>query len=363
MANKIALIILDGYGIGVPNNGNAIYMANTPCMDDLLAHSPVTHLSASGLDVGLPDGQMGNSEVGHTNIGAGRVVFQTLPKISEEIKSGKFFENEVYAKAMDAAKENGKALHIMGLMSNGGVHSHIEHIFAAMDMAKQRGVETVYVHAFLDGRDVAPTSGKDFVQQLQNHCEAVGNAKIGVVSGRFYAMDRDKRWDRVEQAYNALVLGDIGYIAVDSIYTPVKKVNYYVQNTRVGQNIDYDKLTIEVETNGTLSAREVISLSGKLIQDHIGLFVDLVESMAQMDILVCREEDKQTKVLEMTIEDIDLSVRSYNCLKRAGINTVDDLTKKSESDLAKVKNLGKRSLEEVAAKLQSFGLSLRNDEE
>ena len=155
----------------------------------------------------------------------------------------------------------------------------------------------------------------------------------------------------------------IGYIAVDSIFTPVKKVNYFVQNTRVGQKIDYDKLTIEVETNGTLSAREVISLSGKLVQDHIGLFVDLVESMSQMDILVSREEDKQTKVLEMTIEDIDLSVRSYNCLKRAGINTVADLTKKSESDLAKVKNLGKRSLEEVIAKLQSFGLSLRNDEE
>lgn len=155
----------------------------------------------------------------------------------------------------------------------------------------------------------------------------------------------------------------IGYIAVDSIFTPVKKVNYYVQNTRVGQSIDYDKLTIEVETNGTLSSREVISLSGKLIQDHIGLFVDLVESMSQMDILVSREEDNQTKVLEMTIEDIDLSVRSYNCLKRAGINTVADLTKKSESDLAKVKNLGKRSLEEVIAKLISFGLSLRNDEE
>ncbi|MBQ3010468.1 MAG: 2,3-bisphosphoglycerate-independent phosphoglycerate mutase [Oscillospiraceae bacterium] len=216
MANKIALIILDGYGIGIPNGGNAVYMANTPNMDALLAHSPVTQLSASGLDVGLPDGQMGNSEVGHTNIGAGRVVFQTLPKISEEIKSGKFFENEVYAKAMDAAKENGKALHIMGLMSNGGVHSHIEHIFAAMDMAKQRGLETVYVHAFLDGRDVAPTSGKDFVQQLQNHCEAVGNAKIGVVSGRFYAMDRDKRWDRVEQAYNALVLGE-GVQADDAV--------------------------------------------------------------------------------------------------------------------------------------------------
>lgn len=155
----------------------------------------------------------------------------------------------------------------------------------------------------------------------------------------------------------------IGYIAVDSIFTPVKKVNYFVQNTRVGQSIDYDKLTIEVETNGTLSAREVISLSGKLIQDHIGLFVELVENMSEMDILVSREEDSQTKVLEMTIEDMDLSVRSYNCLKRAGISTVEDLIKKSESDLAKVKNLGKRSLEEVAEKLESYGLSLRKDEE
>ena len=155
----------------------------------------------------------------------------------------------------------------------------------------------------------------------------------------------------------------IGYIAIDSNFTPVKKVNYFVQNTRVGQCIDYDKLTIEVETNGTLSAREVISLSGKLIQDHIALFVDLVESMSQMDLLVSREEDKQTKVLEMTIEDMDLSVRSYNCLKRANILTVQDLTRKTESDLAKVKNLGKRSLEEVISKLNEYGLSLRNDEE
>lgn len=208
MTNKIALIILDGFGIGSPGKGNAVYMANTPNIDALMAHSSVTHLSASGLDVGLPEGQMGNSEVGHTNIGAGRVVFQDLPKISEEIKSGKFFENPAYCQAMDAAKENGKALHIMGLLSSGGVHSHINHIFAAMDMAKQRGLEKVYVHAFLDGRDVAPTSGKDFVQQLQNHCDALGNAKIGTLSGRFYVMDRDKRWDRVEQAYNALVCGE-----------------------------------------------------------------------------------------------------------------------------------------------------------
>ena len=155
----------------------------------------------------------------------------------------------------------------------------------------------------------------------------------------------------------------IGYIAVDSIFTPVKKVNYFVSNTRVGQSIDYDKLTIEVETNGTLSAREVISLSGKLIQDHIGLFVELVENMSEIDLLVSKEDDQATKVLETTIEDMDLSVRSYNCLKRAGISTVEDLTKKSESDLAKVKNLGKRSLEEVIEKLQGYGLTLRNDEE
>ncbi len=155
----------------------------------------------------------------------------------------------------------------------------------------------------------------------------------------------------------------IGYIAIDSIFTPLKHVNYFVNSTRVGQNIDYDKLTIEVESDGTLTAREVTSLAAKLVNDHIGLFVELVDSMAEMDILVSREEDKQTKVLEMTIEDMDLSVRSYNCLKRAGISTVEDLTKKSESDLSKVKNLGKRSLEEVSEKLESYGLSLRNDEE
>ncbi len=155
----------------------------------------------------------------------------------------------------------------------------------------------------------------------------------------------------------------IGYIAVDSIFTPVKKVNYFVESTRVGQSINYDKLTIEVDTNGTLSSREVISLSAKLVQDHMGLFVELVENMSKMELLVSREEDKQTKVLEMTIDDMDLSVRSYNCLKRAGIFTIEDLIKKSESDLAKVKNLGKTSLAEVVSKLESYGLSLRNDEE
>jgi len=156
---------------------------------------------------------------------------------------------------------------------------------------------------------------------------------------------------------------DIGYIAIDSIFTPVKRVNYQVESARVGQSMNYDKLTIEVETNGTLSAREVISLSAKIIQDHTMLFVDLVDNMAGNEILVTRQEDKQNKVLETSIEDMDLSVRSYNCLKRAGINTVEDLTKKSREDMLKVRNLGLKSLEEVIQKLESYGLSLRKDEE
>ncbi len=179
------------------------------------------------------------------------------------------------------------------------------------------------------------------------------NMEIIIGKGRGY----------VEAADNQDESQPIGYIAVDSIFTPVKKVNYQVESARVGQSMNYDKLNIEVETNGTISAREVISLSAKIIQDHMMLFVDLIESMADTEILVTREEDKQNKVLEMTIEDMDLSVRSYNCLKRAGINTVQDLTKKSKEDMLKVRNLGLKSLEEVIFKLESYGFSLRLEDE
>ena len=157
--SKAALIILDGFGIAPAGNGNAISCAKTPNLDRLFAENPHTELSASGLDVGLPEGQMGNSEVGHTNIGAGRVVFQILPRITKAIDDGDFFENKVYIAAMDAAKRENRALHILGLLSDGGVHSHIKHIFAILDMAKQRGLEKVFVHCFLDGRDVSPRSG------------------------------------------------------------------------------------------------------------------------------------------------------------------------------------------------------------
>ena len=217
MTKKAVLIILDGYGIAAPSEGNAISCAKKPNLDRLFSENPTSQLSASGLDVGLPEGQMGNSEVGHTNIGAGRVVFQILPKMSQEIKNGKFFENPVYIKAMDDAKANGKALHIMGLLSTGGVHSHLTHIFAILDMAKQRGVEKVFVHCFLDGRDVAPKSGAGFVAQLQAKCDELGNARIATIQGRFYGMDRDKRWERVQEGYNAIVCGE-GVMDADAVH-------------------------------------------------------------------------------------------------------------------------------------------------
>ncbi len=206
--SKTVLVIMDGFGIAPESGGNAISQANTPNLDRIFAENAYTELSASGMDVGLPEGQMGNSEVGHTNIGAGRVVFQDLPRITKAISDGDFFNNPAYVKAMDDAKANDKALHIMGLLSDGGVHSHIKHIFAILDMAKQRGLERVFVHCFLDGRDVPPRSGAGYVKQLADKCAELKNAKIATVQGRFYAMDRDKRWDRVEAAYNAIVCGE-----------------------------------------------------------------------------------------------------------------------------------------------------------
>ena len=206
--SKAVLVIMDGFGIAPQSPYNAISTARTPNLDKLFAENAYTELSASGLDVGLPEGQMGNSEVGHTNIGAGRVVFQDLPRITKSIQDGDFFENKAYVCAVDAAKQSGKALHIMGLLSDGGVHSHISHIFAMLDMAKSRGLDKVFVHCFLDGRDVPPRSGAGYVRQLADKCAELGNAAIATVQGRFYAMDRDKRWDRVEKAYNAIVCGE-----------------------------------------------------------------------------------------------------------------------------------------------------------
>ena len=209
MAKKpVALIIMDGYGINTNTEGNAIAAAKKPRLDEFFAKYPNTQLSASGLDVGLPDGQMGNSEVGHTNIGAGRVVYQMLVKISKDITDGKINDIKALSDAMDKAKANGKSLHLMGLLSNGGVHSHNEHLYGLLRMANKKGLNEVYVHTFLDGRDVPPTSGADFMAELQHEIDEIGTGSIATVMGRFYAMDRDNAWDRVEKAYDAIVKGE-----------------------------------------------------------------------------------------------------------------------------------------------------------
>ena len=202
------LIIMDGFGLTQPGPGNAVSLANTPVLDRLWADHAHTTLSASGLDVGLPEGQMGNSEVGHTNIGGGRVVFQDLPRISRAIEDGTFFANEAYNKAVDDCLQKGTRLHLCGLLSDGGVHSHIQHLYALLELARRKGLDRVYIHAFLDGRDVSPTSGKGFVADCAETCRRLGVGKISTVMGRYYAMDRDNRWERVQLAYDAMVYGE-----------------------------------------------------------------------------------------------------------------------------------------------------------
>lgn len=203
----VALIIMDGFGYNPDDYGNAIKAANTPNIDKYM-QGPNTIIGASGLNVGLPDGQMGNSEVGHTNIGAGRIVYQMLVKISKDIESGVFFKNKVLLDAMENCKQKNSALHLMGLLSPGGVHSHMEHLFGLLKMAKENGLEKVYVHAFLDGRDVPPSSAAEYMEETVEEMKKIGIGSVGVISGRFYAMDRDNAWDRVEKAYDALVLGE-----------------------------------------------------------------------------------------------------------------------------------------------------------
>ena len=206
MKKPIILIIMDGYGIG-PDYGNAIKAANKPNLDRLFSQNPLTQIGASGMDVGLPDGQMGNSEVGHTNMGAGRVVYQELTRITKSIADGDFFDNEALNEAVENCKKNDSALHFMGLLSSGGVHSHNTHLYGLLELAKKSGLEKVYIHAFLDGRDVPPSSAKDFAAELVKKTEEIGVGKVATVAGRYYAMDRDNNWDRVEKAYSAMVYG------------------------------------------------------------------------------------------------------------------------------------------------------------
>ncbi len=208
MKTPYALIIMDGYGLAPASDGNAVTLNGSKNVNRLLKEYPSSTLGASGLSVGLPDGQMGNSEVGHLNMGAGRIVYQDLTKISKSIEDGDFFENPALVKAMDAAKNSSKKLHLYGLMSDGGVHSHVTHVYALLKMAKMRGLDECYVHCFMDGRDVSPTSGAEFIKALQSEMNSIGIGKIASVCGRYYAMDRDNNWDRTEKAYDMLTIGN-----------------------------------------------------------------------------------------------------------------------------------------------------------
>ena len=209
MAKKpYVLLIMDGFGLNDNPKANAVAQANTPVLDGLVKQYPFVKGAASGLAVGLPDGQMGNSEVGHMNMGAGRIVYQELTRITKSIEDGDFFKNEELVGAFENARKNGKSVHLWGLLSDGGVHSHNTHLYALLEMAKRQGVENVYVHCFLDGRDTSPTAGKDYIAELEEKMKEIGVGKIATISGRYYAMDRDNRWDRIEKAYRALTKGE-----------------------------------------------------------------------------------------------------------------------------------------------------------
>ncbi|MFI3237550.1 MAG: 2,3-bisphosphoglycerate-independent phosphoglycerate mutase [Lachnospiraceae bacterium] len=247
------LMILDGYGLSDATTGNAVALANTPVIDGLMKDYPFVKGQASGMAVGLPEGQMGNSEVGHLNMGAGRIVYQELTRITKEIMDGTFYDNEALLKAVENCKANDSALHCMGLLSTGGVHSHIEHLYGILELAKRNGLTKVFVHCFLDGRDTAPTSAKGFVTDLTNKMQELGVGKVASVAGRYYAMDRDNNYDRVQVAYDALTKGEgltaeCGICAVQNSYDK-------------GENDEFVKPTVVVEDGeviGKISAKDSI---------------------------------------------------------------------------------------------------------
>ncbi|MCH5189190.1 MAG: 2,3-bisphosphoglycerate-independent phosphoglycerate mutase [Oscillospiraceae bacterium] len=256
MKKPVVLCIMDGFGKNPSDYGNAIVAAKTPNLDKLMAEFPMTYIGASGMDVGLPDGQMGNSEVGHTNIGAGRVVYQELTRITKSIKDGDFYKNEALVNAVQSAIDNGTSLHLMGLMSDGGVHSHNSHVWAIVELAKRMGLDKVYLHCIMDGRDVPPTSGKDFVAEAINKLNDIGVGKVATVVGRFYAMDRDNRWERVSRAYDAFVNG-VGIHTDD----PVKAIEEsYLKVDADGKNItdEFIEPTVCLENEGRIGKNDSV---------------------------------------------------------------------------------------------------------
>lgn len=248
MKKPVILMIMDGFGIA-PVEGNAIKAAKKPNIDRIFAENPITQIGASGMDVGLPDGQMGNSEVGHTNMGAGRVVYQELTRITKSISDGDFFENEALTEAVENCRKNNSALHLLGLLSSGGVHSHNSHLYGLLELAKKAGLAKVYIHALLDGRDVPPSSAKDFMAELVEKTKEIGVGKVATVSGRYYGMDRDNNWDRVEKAYSAMVYGE--GVQADC---PVKAI----EDSYANEVTDEFVLPTVVDKEGTVKAGDSV---------------------------------------------------------------------------------------------------------
>ena len=245
------LMILDGYGLNSKQEGNAVALAKTPAMDKLMAECPFVKGNASGMAVGLPEGQMGNSEVGHLNMGAGRIVYQELTRITKSINDGDFFENEALLNACENCLKNDSDMHVMGLLSDGGVHSHIEHLYAIIELAKRKNVKNVYIHCFLDGRDVSPTSGVQFAKSLVEKIRDIGKGQIATVIGRYYAMDRDNRWERVSKAYDAMVKG-IGEYSESAVTAIEKSYNADVTDEFVVPTV----ITTDGKPNGIIKAND-----------------------------------------------------------------------------------------------------------
>jgi len=271
----ILLLVMDGYGINHKKEGNAVALAKKPNLDRFFASYPNTVLGASGLDVGLPEGQMGNSEVGHLNFGAGRIVYQEITRIDKAIEDGSFFKNEVLLEAMDKVKENNSSLHLMGLVSDGGVHSSLNHLYALLRLAKDKGIKKVYVHAFMDGRDTSPTGGKDYIGVVLDKFREYGVGKLSTVVGRYYAMDRDKRWERVEKAYRAMVFGE-GELTAE----PVKAIKESYQNEVTDEFIK----PIVVSEDGN-------PLSGRIKDGDYGIFFNFRADRARQLSYVLSEKN------------------------------------------------------------------------
>jgi len=271
----ILLLVMDGFGINEKKEGNAIALAKKPNLDRLFADYPHTVLGASGLDVGLPEGQMGNSEVGHLNFGAGRIVYQEITRISKAIQDGSFFENKILLQTMNKVKENNSALHLMGLVSDGGVHSSLNHLYALLKLAKDKGVRELYVHAFMDGRDTSPTAGKEYIKQLLEKFREYDIGFLSTVVGRYYAMDRDKRWERVEKAYRAMVYGE-GKLTSD----PVKAVEESYNEEVTDEFIK----PIVVSESGN-------PLSGRIKEKDVGIFFNFRADRARELSYVLSEKD------------------------------------------------------------------------